>query len=117
MQPDEVGLDAVGEIARRLIENLETVVHGKSREIRLVLSALLAGGHVLLEDVPGTAKTILARSIAASVDGIEFSRIQCTAGRCSTSNEGATKATDPKTKQRSQRSQRSQRRNAYYSRW
>src|SRR4051794_18164795 len=54
MQPDERGLDAVGEIARRLIENLETVVHGKSTEIRLVLSGLLAGGHVLLEDVPGT---------------------------------------------------------------
>jgi MoxR-like ATPase len=71
-------LDAVADIARRLIENLETVVHGKSDEIRLVLSALVAGGHVLLEDVPGTAKTILARSIAATVDGIAFSRIQCT---------------------------------------
>ena len=43
-----------------------------------MLSALVAGGHVLLEDVPGTAKTILARSIAASVEDIEFSRIQCT---------------------------------------
>jgi MoxR-like ATPase len=76
--PDERGLDAVAEIARRLTDNLETVVHGKSEEIRLVLSALVAGGHVLLEDVPGTAKTILARAIAGSVDGIEFSRIQCT---------------------------------------
>ena len=66
------------DIARRLVDNLETVVHGKSGEIRLVLSALVAGGHVLLEDVPGTAKTILARSIAASIEGIEFSRIQCT---------------------------------------
>jgi MoxR-like ATPase len=65
-------------IARRLIDNLETVVHGKGSEIRLVLSALVAGGHVLLEDVPGTAKTILARAIATSVEGIEFSRIQCT---------------------------------------
>jgi len=78
MQPDERRLDTVAEIARRLTDNLETVVHGKSDEIRLVLSALVAGGHVLLEDVPGTAKTILARSIAASVAGIEFSRIQCT---------------------------------------
>ena len=76
--PGERGLDAVAEIARRLIDNLETVVHGKSEEIRLVLSALVAGGHVLLEDVPGTAKTILARAIAGSVEGIEFSRIQCT---------------------------------------
>ncbi len=69
---------AAAEIAQRLIDNLEKVVHGKSEEIDLVLSALVAGGHVLLEDVPGTAKTILARAIAASVDGIEFSRIQCT---------------------------------------
>jgi MoxR-like ATPase len=75
LQPDE---RALAESTQRLIDNLETVVHGKSREIRLVLSALLAGGHVLLEDVPGTAKTILARAIAGSVEGIAFSRIQCT---------------------------------------
>ena len=43
-----------------------------------MLSALVCGGHVLLEDVPGTAKTILARAIAGSIDGVEFSRIQCT---------------------------------------
>ena len=67
MQPGERGLGSAMDIARRLVDNLETVVHGKSDEIRLVLSALLAGGHVLLEDVPGTAKTILARSIAASI--------------------------------------------------
>jgi MoxR-like ATPase len=78
LQPDERGFRTGAEIARRLIDNLETVVHGKSAEIRLVLSALVAGGHVLLEDVPGTAKTILARAIAGSVEGIEFSRIQCT---------------------------------------
>jgi MoxR-like ATPase len=76
--PGERAFDAVNEIARRLIGNLETVVHDKDEEIRLVLSALVAGGHVLLEDVPGTAKTVLARAIAASVEGIEFSRIQCT---------------------------------------
>ncbi len=78
LQPDERSFRAGAEIARRLIDNLETVVHGKGAEIRLVLSALVAGGHVLLEDVPGTAKTILARAIAGSVEGIEFSRIQCT---------------------------------------
>ncbi len=77
-QPGERFLPDVKEVGRRLVENLETVVHGKSEEIRLVLSALVAGGHVLLEDVPGTAKTILARAIAASVEGVEFSRIQCT---------------------------------------
>ena len=46
--------------------------------IALVLAAMISGGHVLLEDVPGTAKTILARAIAQSVDGATFARIQCT---------------------------------------
>jgi MoxR-like ATPase len=66
------------EIAARLLSNVETVVRGKTEEIRLVLTALVCGGHVLLEDVPGTAKTVLARAIAGSVGGAEFSRIQCT---------------------------------------
>ena len=66
------------EIAARLLENIETVVHGKTEEIRLVLSALACGGHVLFEDVPGTAKTVLARAIAQSVEGAIPSRIQCT---------------------------------------
>jgi MoxR-like ATPase len=65
-------------IAARLLHNVETVVRGKTEEIRLVLTALVCGGHVLLEDVPGTAKTVLARAIAGSVDGAMFSRIQCT---------------------------------------
>lgn len=66
------------DIAKRLLGNVETVVRGKTEEIRLVLTALVCGGHVLLEDVPGTAKTVLARAIAGSVDGAAFSRIQCT---------------------------------------
>jgi MoxR-like ATPase len=66
------------EAARRLLENIETVVHGKREEIRLVLAALGCGGHVLLEDVPGTAKTVLARAIAGSIEGAVPSRIQCT---------------------------------------
>src|SRR3954454_15108471 len=66
------------ETAERLLANLEQVVVGKHEQIALVLAALISGGHVLLEDVPGTAKTILARAIAASVDGAAFSRIQCT---------------------------------------
>jgi MoxR-like ATPase len=78
IEPGESGLDVAAEVARRLIDNVETVVHGKSEEIRLVLSGLVSGGHVLLEDVPGTAKTILARAIAGSIDGIRYSRIQCT---------------------------------------
>jgi MoxR-like ATPase len=77
-QRREDDLDAAIRAAQGLTTNLETVVYGKNKEVRLVLSGLLAGGHVLLEDVPGTAKTILARAIAASVEGMEFSRIQCT---------------------------------------
>jgi MoxR-like ATPase len=72
----EVG--SAPETARRLLSNVETVVRGKTEEIRLVLTALVCGGHVLLEDVPGTAKTVLARAIAGSVEGAAFSRIQCT---------------------------------------
>jgi MoxR-like ATPase len=65
-------------LAQRFLDNVETVVHGKRDRIELVLAALLCGGHVLLEDVPGTAKTVLARAIGQSIDGIEWARIQCT---------------------------------------
>jgi len=69
--------DAAG-LAERLAANVETVVRGKSEEIRLVLAALVCDGHVLLEDVPGTAKTVLARAIAGSVEGATHARVQCT---------------------------------------
>jgi MoxR-like ATPase len=69
---------AAHEIARRLLDNIETVVHGKREQVTLVVAALLCGGHALLEDVPGTAKTVLARAIAQSIEGSVSSRIQCT---------------------------------------
>ncbi len=75
---DSRNLVAAQAVAERLIANIEQVVLGKHDEITLVLSALASGGHVLLEDVPGTAKTILARSIAQTIDGTDFARIQCT---------------------------------------
>jgi len=65
-------------LAERFLDNIESVVHGKREEIKLVLAALVCGGHVLFEDVPGTAKTVLARAIAQSIDGATPSRIQCT---------------------------------------
>jgi MoxR-like ATPase len=65
-------------VAGRFLGNIERVVHGKREEIKLVLAALACQGHVLFEDVPGTAKTVLARAIAATVSGATPSRIQCT---------------------------------------
>lgn len=61
----------------RVIENLEKVIIGKREVIKLALSSLFAGGHLLIEDVPGTGKTTLALGIAKSIGGI-FKRIQFT---------------------------------------
>ena len=58
--------ERAGAISDRLVDNIETVVYGKRDEIKLVLTALACDGHVLLEDVPGTAKTVLARAIAGA---------------------------------------------------
>ena len=71
-------VERAGEISTRFLDNIETVVYGKREEIKLVLTALICDGHVLLEDVPGTAKTMLARAIAGSIEGATTSRIQCT---------------------------------------
>jgi MoxR-like ATPase len=68
---------SVPQFADRVIGNVETVIVGKRRQIELLLTAMLCQGHVLIEDVPGTGKTMLARSIAASM-GIDFKRLQCT---------------------------------------
>jgi MoxR-like ATPase len=67
----------VRESVDRLTQNLGQTIVGKSEAIRLVLVALFSGGHALLEDVPGVGKTLLAKSLARSVDG-RFQRIQCT---------------------------------------
>ena len=64
-------------LAAALISNIGKVIVGKEKETELILTALLAGGHVLLEDVPGTGKTTLAKTLAKSLD-CSFSRVQFT---------------------------------------
>ncbi len=72
-------LDAgrTGELARALIDEVERAVVGKREALELVLMAMLANGHVLIEDLPGLAKTLIARSFAA-VSDLDFSRVQFT---------------------------------------
>ena len=69
--------DTISAFASRIRTNMEKVFLGKTEVIDMLLTAFLSRGHVLLEDVPGTGKTILARAFAASLD-LGFSRIQCT---------------------------------------
>ena len=65
------------EFARKILENIHKVIIGKDESIRLLLTALLAEGHVLLEDIPGTGKTKLAKTLAKSLYA-DFSKIQFT---------------------------------------
>jgi MoxR-like ATPase len=82
MTPNQVSLDpeeaaSHGAAARRLVEALEGVVLGQPAAVRETVAALLARGHVLLEGVPGTAKTLLVRALGLAL-GLEFRRIQFT---------------------------------------
>lgn len=88
--PGELGIDAammeqkppdvhipMRDTIEQLVQNLGQTIVGKADAIQLVLVALFSGGHALLEDVPGVGKTLLAKSLARSIDG-QFQRIQCT---------------------------------------
>lgn len=70
-------MDKVKELTTNLVQNIEKVIIGKRRAIQLVVLGLISEGHVLIEDVPGVGKTMLARSLARSLN-CSFNRIQCT---------------------------------------
>jgi len=67
----------IATLAQKLNENIGKVIVGKSKQIELILTALLAGGHVLLEDVPGTGKTTMAKALSKSLS-CDFARVQFT---------------------------------------
>lgn len=75
---------ALGNI-QRLVDNIEKVIHGKRSQIQYILTALLAKGHILMEDNPGTGKTVMARALSQSIStrgdlhtGVKFKRVQFT---------------------------------------
>jgi len=67
----------IARVSTQILERVGTVVVGMQDALRLALASILAGGHVLFEDVPGLGKTLAARSIASAI-GLEFRRLQCT---------------------------------------
>lgn len=69
--------DQVARLAQAVLDEVATAVVGMTEPLRIALAAILAGGHVLFEDVPGLGKTLAARSLATTL-GLEFRRIQCT---------------------------------------
>src|SRR5690242_1409988 len=69
---------------KQAMKNIETVIRGKRTQIQFILTALLAKGHILIEDNPGTGKTVMAKTLAKSISGLhhaggaDFKRIQFT---------------------------------------
>jgi MoxR-like ATPase len=70
-------MNSIQTFAQTVMDNVEKVIVGKRATVELLIVALLCEGHVLLEDVPGVGKTMLARSLATSLKG-QFKRVQCT---------------------------------------
>jgi len=74
----EAEIEAAGSLARRVVANVAQAAEVRDEVIEQLVIAVLAGGHVLIEDLPGVGKTTLARALSRSLD-LEFARIQCTA--------------------------------------
>ena len=77
MTPPELSIDDAASLCEQILDALEQVIVGKRAELELVVSGLLAGGHILLEDMPGMGKTLIARSLA-QVTGLSVGRVQFT---------------------------------------
>ena len=80
------------ELANQLERTIGEVIRGQQETIRKVLACMFAGGHVLLEDFPGTGKTTLAKALAKAICGAEFKRVQFTPDLLPSRNSVSTKA-------------------------
>ncbi|WP_051325845.1 AAA family ATPase [Glycomyces tenuis] len=76
-QAPPIGLDEVARHSQAVLKSVQSVIVGKDESLRLVLAGILAGGHILLEDLPGLGKTLTARCFAQSL-GLDFRRLQFT---------------------------------------
>ncbi len=74
---DEHEITGIAETGQRVLDSVRTAVVGMDGPLTIALAAILAGGHVLFEDVPGLGKTLAARSLATAL-GLDFRRLQCT---------------------------------------
>jgi MoxR-like ATPase len=90
-----MGTKTTVDTARKIVDNLAIVIKGKPRVLEHVVATLLAGGNILMEDVPGVGKTTLAKALAYSIKG-EFRRIQFTPDLLPADNPGSSLPTSGK---------------------